>query len=179
MKKLLFILSIVIFLQIGIAYSAELTCEINNGTIGGLQMGSSCDRNAIIRAIGQEPEKVEDDNLIYYYSRYYHYNDLGLFIATSVEDDVEYLHSFDVYLNKMEYNGKYHAKFKGNILPQVSSLDTVASIKEKFGAPNEEELPTGAVKSTLLHYKKSYGWAIFWFDESGKLDYVSISVVDQ
>jgi hypothetical protein len=175
MKKTLLLLCAIIGLQIGLAYCAELTCDINNGTLDSLKVGSLTDKNAITRAIGEGPGEIEEASHSSYYFRYYKYSSRGASVTTDVKGGKEYIH--DIYISlvdeKKEFGGA--RRFSGKILPQLSSSDDVKSVKDKFGPPTKEALDDIDI-GTMLQYKRPYGWAIFSFDKSGKLVLIDISL---
>ena len=165
------------------AYEPKLVCNLNTGTLNGLQLGAATSRSKINNAIGKRPTKFRtikaDLEFFEYDTNFRDYLKDGMGVFTQRERGKEIIIQFKIYTMSMEdIDEQYYHKFPGRFVPSLSSHESVASIRQKFGTckPSTFRDSKGLVTSTQLEYKRPYGKLMFWFDESGlgRIDLIHI-----
>jgi len=158
---------------------AEPVCDLNKGTLNNLKVGDPVDKNKIIKHIGNGSNlDISKDDFFGEIVYFYNYMNRGIALVGQKDPGKkEFLYDFQIYFNGYkDLDGNIFSDFKGIIIPQVTPNETVSSIKTKFGTPDKEFI--GGFGSSELHYNRSHGTLIFWFDDNklGQLGRITVRV---
>jgi len=145
--------------------NSDLILDLENGKLGNLQVGQIIDREIVKNSLKQEPDLID-------YGQFYYHKGVDLGNTTDTyaleEGRKVKLKYIDVHMKKKYLGGDFLSnRFDGIVIPQLDEVETIETIKQKFGQPTEQE-------ERWLVYNKSYGRLIFQFDEGDKLSKVGL-----
>jgi len=140
----------------------QLSCDLEKGTLGNLQVDGFASRSDIINIMGQ-PEEVEEEIR----GKNYKYFDSGIIVLLTETSRISRIY---VYYSDLEEFDGYYRKFRGT-LAFLTDSENMKSIKKRFGVP-ADKFKDPIFGTPEFIYKKPYGELHFCFSKSGKLNLV-------